>query len=255
MIPHTMVNIVTNQVPQAVTIHHPAAAPGPLQLGTIPATIVSMIPDTRLLELTLVDAAHPYADVIPGPRGAVLATLVQLETPVTVRALARHSNVSAQAALDHVNELVDAGIVVADQAGSALMVSLNRDHLAADAVTALVELRGRLVEKLTSDLTTWDRLAGAWLFGSMARGDGTRDADIDLLLVTDTEIDNPAWVDATAGLRDRVRAWTGNEGQFVEHTRRSFTRLVELGNPLIAALVAEGIPLTPESRQMIRGAA
>lgn len=216
---------------------------------------VSVISDNCLLQLTTMDAGRPYADVIPGARGALLATLAQLETPVTVRALARHSGISPQAALDHTNDLIDAGVVVGDRAGSALMVSLNREHLAADALTALVELRGRLVEKLRQELATWRGLAGAWLFGSMARGEGSRDSDVDLFLVTDTRTDDADWVDATTRLRDRVRAWTGNEAQLIEYSRRSFSRLVERDNPLIGTIIADGVPLTDGSRSLLRGAA
>ena len=43
--------------------------------------------------------ANPLEDVIPGARGRLLATIVQLEVPVTIRALARHAGVSPQTAL------------------------------------------------------------------------------------------------------------------------------------------------------------
>lgn len=198
---------------------------------------------------------RPFADVIPGARGAVLASLTQLATPVSVRSLARHARVSQQAALDHVNDLLESGLVIVERAGTARMVSLNRDHLAAEALTALVELRRRLVERLAGEMTTFPGLAGAWLFGSMARGDGDRASDVDLLLVAETSTDDEAWLDATARLRSHVRAWTGNDAQLVELTRESLTRLVERGSPLVGAVMDEGIPLTPAARSMLRGAA
>ncbi|MGH9245593.1 MAG: nucleotidyltransferase domain-containing protein [Acidimicrobiales bacterium] len=201
------------------------------------------------------DAAHPYADVIPGPRGRLLATLVQLETPVTVRALGRHAGISPQGALGLVNELGDAGLVFAERAGSALMVSLNREHLAAEPLVALVGLRGGLVQRLTDELRTWPDLAGAFLYGSTARGDGGRASDVDLLLVAEDTIDDIDWVEATDRLRERVQTWTGNDVQIVEHTRRSFARLVRSRNPLTSALQADGIPLLEGSRALLRGAA
>jgi len=201
------------------------------------------------------DATHPYADVIPGTRGALIATLAQLATPVTVRALARHASVSPQGALDVVNDLDDAGLLVVTRAGSALMVSLNRDHLAVDALTALVGLRGRLIERLTEELNGWSGLAGAWLYGSMARGDGGRQSDVDLLLIAAANIEHPVWAQATTQLRDQVRGWTGNDTQLVEHSRESFARLVKRRNPLIAAVRADGIPLTVNSPSLLRGAA
>ena len=201
------------------------------------------------------DIGQPFGDVVPGARGAVLATLAQLSVPVTVRTLARHAGVSPQGALTVVNDLAAAGLVQAEPAGPSLMVTLNRDHLAADAVIALTSLRARLVERLTAELGGWDDLAGGWLFGSTARGDGDRQSDIDLLLVASGPLDRAPWAERVGTLGDQVRRWTGNQVQIVEHTRRSLTGLVREDNPLVAALRSDGIPLTPKTRQLLRRAA
>jgi predicted nucleotidyltransferase len=201
------------------------------------------------------DVARPYAALIPGARGQVLASLVQLERQVTVRALARHAGVSPQGALSVVNELNEAGLVLVEQAGRALLVSLNRDHLSAEPLVSLVMLRGRLIERLRAVLATWPSLAGAWLFGSAARADGGSDSDIDLLLVAESDLDDAEWAAATADLRARVGAWTGNPVQVVEHTSKTFGQLVKRRNPLIAALRADGIALTDHSRELLRGVA
>jgi predicted nucleotidyltransferase len=201
------------------------------------------------------NVARPYADLIPGPRGQLFAALVQLERPVTVRALARYAGVSPQGSLSIVNELSQAGLVFAERAGRSLLVSLNRDHIAAEPLSTLVMLRGRLIDRLRAELGTWPSLSGAWLFGSAARGDGGSDSDIDLLLVAESSVDDEGWSAATAELSDKVRAWTGNPVQVVEHTRQTFGQLVKRRNPLIASLVSEGIPLTDPSRELLRGVA
>lgn len=202
-----------------------------------------------------VDTAQPYADVLPGPRGRLLATLVQLELPVTVRALARYAGISPQGALSYVNALADAGILFTERVGSAMMVSLNRQHLEAEPLIALVGTRGRLIERLRKELGDWPGLAGAWLFGSTARGDGGTDSDVDLLLVAESTTENHDWTEATSRLRERVGLWTGNEVQLIEHTKKSFAGLVERQNPLVDAIRAEGIPLTGGSRAFLRNAA
>ena len=196
----------------------------------------------------------PVADLIPGARGAVLATLAQVAVPVTVRSLARHAGVSPQGALAVVNDLRRAGIVVTQPAGRSLMVSLNREHLAVEPLLALVASRARLVQRLTDELAGWSDLAGAWLFGSAARGDGDIGSDIDLLLVADRSIDTDRWTQQTADLVTRVRAWTGNPAQLVEHTRRGFAALVAADNPLTMAIRREAIPLTSKSRRLLRAA-
>lgn len=96
----------------------------------------------------------------------MLATVVQLEAPVTVRALARHAGVAPQTALTVINDLADAGIVSAEAAGRAQIVSLDREHLLAEPLIALSRTRARLIERLGSELAGWSGLAGAWLFGT-----------------------------------------------------------------------------------------
>lgn len=181
-----------------------------------------------------------------------MRTLVALEVPVSVRALARHAEVSPQAALELVNDLAEVGLVLVERAGSALMVVLNREHLAAGPLIQLVQIRARLIRALEGQLSRWEELTGAWLFGSVARGDGDRSSDVDVLLVAEGRLDAAAWLVRTTALRRSVRAWTGNEPQLVEYTRAQFDSLVRGRNPLIDALAAEGIPLTSNSRSMLR---
>jgi predicted nucleotidyltransferase len=197
------------------------------------------------------DLGRPYADALPGARGMVLTTLVRLERPVTIRELARQAGVSGGRAAQVAAELARAGLVDASKAGRATLVGLNRDHLAADGITALVGIRGRLVQRLEAELRDWDGLEGAWLFGSAARGDGGPASDIDLLLVTGDSIDSDEWEEATARLADRVRRWTGNDVQLVEHTLDSFRRLVARGNPLVKAVRTDGIPLIALSESVV----
>jgi predicted nucleotidyltransferase len=197
----------------------------------------------------------PLADIIPGPRGQLLATLAQLEAPVTVRALARYAGVAPQTAINVVNDLADAGIVSAERAGSAHMITLNRAHILAEPLISLSRTRARLIQRLTDELATWPLLAAAWLFGSAARGTGDRESDVDLLLVAEASTQTARWADGTAQLAEHVLSWTGNHAQLVEHTRSSFVRLVRSDNPLVAAVRADGIALTPHSRSLLRQAA
>ena len=125
-------------------------------------------------------------------------------------------------------------------------------HILAEPLITLGRTRARLIQRLTSELAAWPLLAGAWLFGSAARGTGDRESDVDLLLVAEASTQAAHWADGTAQLADHVLRWTGNQAQLVEHTRSSFAQLVRSGNPLIAAVRAEGIALTPHSRSLVR---
>jgi len=198
---------------------------------------------------------RPLADVIHGPRAQLLATIVQIEAPMTVRALARHAGVAPQTALTVINDLADAGIVSAEAAGRAQMVSLNREHLLAEPLIALSRTRARLIDKLRNELAGWSGLAGAWLFGSAARGTGDRRSDIDILLVAEESTQTTQWSGSTARLVDYVLRWTGNQAQLIEHSRMSFTELVRDENRLVTAIRQEGVALTPASVKLLKAAA
>ena len=202
--------------------------------------------------LDSVNLRGPLADVIPGARGQLLTTLAQLEAPVTVRALARHAEVAPQTALSVVNDLADAGLVLMQRAGQAQLVTLNRAHILAKPLIDLARTRVRLIELLRSELSGWAGLAGAWLFGSAARGGGGRESDIDILLVASTTPETAAWGDATGRLVNQVQSWTGNQVQLVEHSPGSFALLIRDGNRLVDAIREEGVPLTQGSPSLLR---
>jgi predicted nucleotidyltransferase len=202
--------------------------------------------------LDVVNLGSPITDLLPGVRGRLLTTLGHLAKPVTVRELARFAGTSPQSALEVIDDLTEVGLVFVELAGRAHMVTLNRDHLLAEPVLAAIETRRRLVHHLTDEIAGWSDLAGAWLFGSAARGSGDRGSDIDLLLVAKETTETAEWIDATSTLTTYVRSWTGNVAQLVEHTRESFAKLVATGNPLVAAIRTDGIPLTRTSRALLR---
>lgn len=198
------------------------------------------------------DLGSPLADVVPGARGQLLAALLQLEDPVTVRALARHAAVAPQTALTLVNELTATGLVAVQRAGQAQLVSLNRAHLLAEPLVALCRTKTRLVEVLRRELSAWPGLAGAWLFGPVARGEADRGSVIDLLLVASTSTESPAWAAATGRLVNQVQNWTGNKTRLVQHSRGSFALALRGENRLIAAIQDDGIPLTQGSQSLLR---
>ncbi|HEY2507751.1 MAG TPA: winged helix-turn-helix domain-containing protein [Streptosporangiaceae bacterium] len=200
------------------------------------------------------DLSKPLADVIPGPRGQLLGTLVQLEAPVTVRALARHAGVAPQTALSLVNELAETGLVVTQRVGQAYLVALNRSHVLAQPLTALSRTRARLIERLSRELAEWADLAGAWLLGPVALGSGDRQSGIDICLVAAASTETAAWADATGRLVDHVLSWTGNHAQLLEYSRGSFALLIRDGNQLVTQLREEGVALTMGSRALLRQA-
>ena len=189
------------------------------------------------------DLGAPVLDVAPAVRGALLQALARLEQPVTRRRLATAAGVAPGNASAVIEELIRAGLVSETVAGRSSMVQLNRSHLAAGPVMALAGLRGELIRRLRERLSAWPELQGAWLFGSVARGDADGDSDIDLLIVA-TDLQSPDLHERLAQLQTDVRSWTGNDLQLIEHSQASWRKLVGAKNPLVGQIRLDGIALT-----------
>lgn len=193
----------------------------------------------------------PLLDVVPSMRGALLQTLSRLERPVTRRQLAAAAGVAPGNASRVIADLIEAGIVTETEAGRSSMVQLNREHLAAAPIVALAGLRGELIGRLRDRLGTWPDVIGAWLFGSVARGDADRESDVDVLIVAH----DPQSADLhsrLSGLTADVRAWTGNEVQLVEHSPGSWKRLVRSKNPLVEQIRTDGVVLAGDGSLLER---
>jgi len=198
-----------------------------------------------------VDLSAPISDVVPGVRGALFGVLCRLEQPVTRRRLAELAGVAPGHASKVVEDLIISGLVDETIAGRSSMVALNRGHLAVPAVMALAGIRGELIRRLRARFAEMREVRGAWLFGSVARGDSGSDSDVDVLVIADG-LDTSCFGDQVARLYADVRAWTGNDLQLVEHTQESWDRLVGAKNPLATEIRRDGILLT-QSEAVLTG--
>lgn len=184
----------------------------------------------------------PLSDIASGARGALLQALARLERPVTRRQLAATAGVNAGHGSSVIEDFISSGLVTEMKVGRASLVALNRDHLAAQSLVTLAGLRGELIRRLREWMMAWPGLSGAWLFGSVARGQSDSDSDIDIAIVA-TDLDSLDFHQRLTRLHAEVAVWTGNELQFVEHTPSSWAALKASGNPLIEQIRTDGIPL------------
>src|SRR5680860_170248 len=164
--------------------------------------------------VTRMDLARPYASVTPGLEGDVLDVLAGTTRPLSARRVSTLVKRGAfNGVLKALDRLVDQGIVRREEAGRAYLHTLNRDHLAAEAVESLASMRAELLERLRVELAGWDPApVHASLFGSAARGDGGTSSDVDLFLVRPEGVadDDSGWSDLRENLEARVTGWTGN---------------------------------------------
>jgi hypothetical protein len=193
------------------------------------------------------DVAFPHSAVSPTLEGDALLVLAGTTRPLTgreVARLARRGTPPAVAAA--LNRLVHQGLVLREEVGGAFLHTLNRDHLAAPAVSVLAGLRAELLERLRAALREWElQPVSAALFGSAARGDGDADSDIDILVVRPGAVDeeNERWRGQLNRFTDAVHAWTGNHASLIEVSEEDVPGLLNDRPPVRESVRADAIPL------------
>lgn len=196
----------------------------------------------------LVDLQDPARAVMAAATSAVLRALVGApEARFTMRQLAAVAGVSHNAAQTVVHRLAEHGLLVTEPAGRAVLCSFNRDHLAADAVVALVTLRARLLELLVGEIAAWSVVPlHASLYGSGARGDGTTSSDLDLLVVRPDTLDADAealWDSQLSASAVRVRLATGNPVNYLDVTSAGLQDAVRSAESIVVSWRQDAVHL------------
>lgn len=194
------------------------------------------------------DLARPHAIVSRGVDADVLRALAGTSEAMTGRQVhrlvGRGSNRTVQLALDR---LASEGLLDVREQGPSKLYTFNDEHLAADAVLALVSLRGRLVDRLRSELARWRPApAHVSLFGSAARGgEGGTDSDIDLLIVRPDAIDaeDSRWRTQVEALVAALPRWTGNNAGISEVSEEELRQMLVEEPPILAELRSDAVAL------------
>lgn len=202
--------------------------------------------------------SDPIRAVIPSSYGPVLEVLARTETPLTGRTIASLTDgrvgVSQVSAV--LRELVANGLVLVTEHPPANLYLLNRDHVAADAIQQLARLRETLLERMRHQVMSWEvPPVAVWLFGSLARGEGGPESDIDVLVLTPNTVgagtspdSDPTplyqeWTDQVDGFSDNVHRWSGNDCRVVEFTETEFEEMLAQGDRLAMDVIQDGVHL------------
>ena len=175
------------------------------------------------------DLSHPQGAVSPSLEGEILVTLARTSRALTGREVARLVRRGSQSGVNRaLGRLVEHGIVLRQEAGRAMLFTLNREHLACGAVEQLASMRERLFAQVRARCAEW-RIGARHvsIFGSAARGDGGTQSDIDLFIVRPRSVDaeSPRWREQLNALARDVERWTGNAAGFSEVSERELARL------------------------------
>ncbi len=199
--------------------------------------------------------SNPEAAVVPSVRGAVLRVLARTDQPISGRAVAATAgHVGYRRVSQVLGELAEAGVVLRESRPPAYVYRLNRDHVAAEPVLMLADLRGRLLRRIAEAAGRWKRgVEALWLFGSAARGEGTERSDIDLLVVrpSGVESDDRRWRQQLGDLAQRVTSWSGNDCQILEYSSDELVGLVDAEDPLVDELRREAVTLVGRPPQEV----
>ena len=202
------------------------------------------------------DLSNPIRSVIPASQGEVLAVLARTDRPLTGRRVAELTDgrLSQKGANLALRALVRAGLVLVEPQPPSNLYRLNRQHLAAPSIEALVSLRDRLIAAMAEHIAGWKIATdGAWLFGSAARGDGDESSDIDVIVLRPDEVDD-AWDDQVEQFASAITAWTGNRCAVIEYTTGEFAELMNRAEDRLAVgLRSDAVALT--SAEMPRSTA
>ena len=193
------------------------------------------------------DLSRPARTVIPTLDADVLLVLAGTTTPLTGRQVHRLAASGSQQGVAKVLlRLTQTGLVNTTKVGPSRIHVLNRDHVACDAVLALVDLRGRLFERLRDAIRSWPiQPLAASVFGSAARGDGDTASDIDLLLVRPAAVDesDPMWSQALFDLAQSIFSWSGNRASTLQVTTAQMAEMAQREEPIVNNLRRDEIRL------------
>jgi predicted nucleotidyltransferase len=180
------------------------------------------------------DVARPASVVMAPGTAAVLHALAGTTRPVGIRELGRIAGVSPNRAHQVIRTLAEHGLVTVEDHAALRLCQLNRTHLLAEPVMALVDLRRRLFEFLTEEISSWEaHPLHASVFGSAARGDGDTSSDIDLLVICRDDVDEETWDEQLYESGRRIYAATGNEPAWFSITTSDLARAVETDEPVV----------------------
>ncbi|WP_405061682.1 nucleotidyltransferase domain-containing protein [Kribbella sp. NBC_01505] len=192
---------------------------------------------------------EPFGGIIPGAGGAVLATLLRTDTPMTGRQI--HGLLSDDYSLWTVQQslklLARLGLVETQTIGRAGVHTINEEHASVAPLRLLLDPVAALREAIIE--VTDDDVQAVLLFGSIARGEGTPDSDIDLAVIAPPDWDN------RVELEDNVRRHLGNNCDVLVLTEADFHRLAASGEPVVGDILRDGVALFGAKPRVEPGAA
>ena len=165
------------------------------------------------------DFNQPVQALIPGAQGRILAVLAQTTAELSLRTIARLSDVSPAQTSRVLPPLVRLGLVTRREVPPSTLFALERTHVAAEPLLRLARSRELALERMGELAAALPVMpVSVIVFGSFARGDGEPSSDIDVVLVRPTEADPESdhWLAAMHQWTTQLSSFTGNNVEILE---------------------------------------
>jgi predicted nucleotidyltransferase len=191
--------------------------------------------------------SHPAFDLLGENEGRVLSRLAVLADGTSGRRIHQLSGVGSLRTTQKIlKRLVGTGLVDVRPAGPGNLYSLNRDHVLWGPIQQILETPATTEQHISRvlDQTLEPKMVGAALYGSFARGDASEVSDIDILVVWADDADDADRAEALDVAAQSIVKLTGNTPQFLPMTKNEISALVDVNDPLITSLRADGRSLT-----------
>jgi hypothetical protein len=195
------------------------------------------------------DLSNPASAVVPSLDASVLTVLAGTTRPLTGREVARLAERSQRGVQTILTRMADHGLLDVADAGPARLYTVNREHVAATAALALLDLRGQLFERIRRALAAFPvPPVAAAVFGSAARGDGDATSDVDVFVVRrdGVEDSDPRWNDSVDMLAQAIHRWSGNYASIIQATPEQVAAMVDRAEPIISDLRRDAVALTAQ---------
>ena len=165
------------------------------------------------------DFRHPIEAVIPGAQGKVLGALLRTSGELNLRNLARVAGVSIAQASRVLPQLVELGIVERQEVPPSSLFSLVPEHIAVRPLLELSNPRRALMRAISGAVVNINPTPVSIVaFGSFARGDGSIESDIDLVVVRPalTDAEDEDWFLSLEEWRTHLQRVAGNDIEILE---------------------------------------
>jgi predicted nucleotidyltransferase len=194
--------------------------------------------------------------ITPTLDGDVLAVLAAADAPHTVGGVQRLlGSRSAEGIRKVLARLTAQGTVTSQRVGNVVSYRLNREHLAAEHITGLANLRATLMDRVRTHVQGWPTPpVWAALFGSAARGQMRPESDIDLFLV-DPAVDPERWAALVGQLSTAVTRWTGNDARVLSMTEAEVQAGAVTRDPILQSMLDDALTISGEPTWLRRAVA